>query len=110
MHKWRQSAGEIFIPDSVAQPAANWIITLTAKITAWEGAVWAAGEERKVVVWLEAANGVYPETDNMTDAMKSTLGKTTELGKTAAKEGVEVLEKSGDVGKDIIFGIRPEHI
>lgn len=40
----------------------------------------------------------------MTDGMKATLSKATELGKTAAEEGKKILEEGKDTGKELIEG------
>lgn len=42
----------------------------------------------------------------MTDGMKATLSKATELGKTAAEEGKKLLEEGKDTGKGIIEGFK----
>lgn len=52
----------------------------------------------------EQGAGLLPE--GVTDAMKKTLGKATDLGEAAAKEGKKLLEKSTDTGKEIIEGFR----
>jgi hypothetical protein len=49
---------------------------------------------------VEQGAGKLPE--GMTNDMKATLSKATELGKTAAKEGKELLEGGKDTGKKII--------
>ncbi len=51
----------------------------------------------------EQGAGVLP--DDLTNAMKTSLGKTAELGKAAAKEGQKLLEEGADTGKDIIEGV-----
>ncbi len=48
--------------------------------------------------------GLLP--DEMTDAMKTTLGVTVELGKTAAEGGVKILEEGADAGKGLIEGVK----
>jgi len=48
--------------------------------------------------------GLLP--DEMTDAMKATLGVTVELGKTAAEGGKKILEEGADAGKGIIEGVK----
>ena len=48
--------------------------------------------------------GVLPE--DMTKAMKATLGKTIELGKTATEEGKKLIEEGKDAGKGIIEGFK----
>jgi hypothetical protein len=48
--------------------------------------------------------GLLP--DEMTDAMKTTLGVTIELGKTAAEGGVKLLEEGADAGKGLIEGVK----
>ncbi|MGA1980689.1 MAG: AsmA family protein [Sedimentisphaerales bacterium] len=52
----------------------------------------------------EKGTGVLP--DEMTSTMKSTLGKTIELGKTATKEGKKLLEGGKDSGKELIEGFK----
>ena len=42
----------------------------------------------------------------MTDAIKATLSKATELGKTAAEEGKKLLEEGKDTGKELIEGFK----
>lgn len=44
--------------------------------------------------------GVLPS--DMVNTMKSTLGRTMQLGGTAAEEGKKILETSTDIGKDVI--------
>lgn len=48
--------------------------------------------------------GLLP--DEMTDAMKTTLGVTVELGKTAAEGGKKILEEGADAGKGLIEGVK----
>jgi len=48
--------------------------------------------------------GLLP--DEMTDAMKTTLGVTVELGKSAAEGGKKILEKGADAGKGLIEGVK----
>jgi len=48
--------------------------------------------------------GLLP--DEMTDALKTTLGVTVELGKTAAEGGVKLLEEGADAGKGLIEGVK----
>ena len=48
----------------------------------------------------EQGAGLLP--DDMTSAMKDTLGKTVELGKTAAEEGKKILEE----GKGVLDGLK----
>ena len=48
--------------------------------------------------------GLLPE--GMTDTMKATLSETAELGKTAVKEGKELLEEGKDTGKKLIEGFK----
>jgi hypothetical protein len=48
--------------------------------------------------------GLLP--DEMTDAMKTTLGITIELGKTAAEGGKKLLEEGADAGKGLIEGVK----
>ena len=48
--------------------------------------------------------GILPK--DMTDGMKATLSKVTELGKTAAEEGKKLLEEGKDTGKEIIEGFK----
>jgi len=48
--------------------------------------------------------GLLP--DEMTDAIKTTLGVTVELGKTAAEGGVKLLEEGADAGKGLIEGVK----
>ncbi len=48
--------------------------------------------------------GLLP--DEMTDAMKTTLGVTVELGKTAAEGGKKLLEEGADAGKGLIKGVK----
>mgnify|MGYP001110848361 CR=1 FL=1 len=48
--------------------------------------------------------GLLP--DGMTDGMKATLSKATELGKTAAEESKKLLEEGKDTGKEIIEGFK----
>lgn len=52
----------------------------------------------------EQGAGVLPE--NLTDNMKATLSKATELGKTAAEEGKKILEQGTDAGKELIEGVK----
>lgn len=52
----------------------------------------------------EQGAGLLPE--GMTDGMKATLSKATELGKTAAEESKKLLEESKDKGKELIKGIK----
>jgi hypothetical protein len=52
----------------------------------------------------EKGTGVLP--DEMTSTMKSTLGKTIEMGKTATKEGKKLLEGGKDSGKELIEGFK----
>jgi len=52
----------------------------------------------------EQGAGLLPE--GMTDAMKATLGKATELGKAAAEEGKKLLEEGKDTGKELIEGFK----
>lgn len=52
----------------------------------------------------EQGAGKLPK--GMTDGMKATLSKATELGKTAAEEGEKLLEKGKDTGKEIIEGFK----
>jgi hypothetical protein len=51
----------------------------------------------------EQGGGVLPA--DMTSAMKTTLGKTMEMGKTAVDEGKKVIDGGTDAGKKIIDGI-----
>jgi len=48
--------------------------------------------------------GLLP--DEMTDAMKTTLGVTVKLGKTAAEGGKKILEEGADAGKGLIEGVK----
>lgn len=48
----------------------------------------------------EKGTGVLP--DEMTNTMKSTLNKSMEIGKTAAKEGKELLETGKESGKEAL--------
>jgi len=48
--------------------------------------------------------GLLP--DEMTDAMKTTLGVTVELGKTTAEGGKKILEEGADAGKGLIEGVK----
>jgi hypothetical protein len=48
--------------------------------------------------------GLLP--DEMTDALKTTLGVTVELGKTAAEGGKKILEEGADAGKGLIEGVK----
>ncbi len=48
--------------------------------------------------------GLLP--DEMTDAMKTTLGATVKLGKSAAKGGKKILEEGADAGKGLIEGVK----
>jgi len=50
----------------------------------------------------DKGTGVLPK--EMTSAMKLTLSKTVELGKTAAEEGKKLLEEGKDAGKELIEG------
>ena len=52
----------------------------------------------------EQGAGLLPE--GMTEGMKATLSKATELGKTAAEEGKKILEEGKDAGKEIIEGFK----
>jgi len=52
----------------------------------------------------EQGAGKLPK--GMTDGMKATLSKATELGKTAAEEGKKLLEEGKDAGKGIIEGFK----
>jgi uncharacterized protein involved in outer membrane biogenesis len=52
----------------------------------------------------EQGAGKLPK--GMTDGMKATLSKATELGKTAAEEGKKLLEEGKDTGKEIIEGFK----
>jgi hypothetical protein len=51
----------------------------------------------------EQGAGILP--DDLTNAMKTSLGKTAELGKAAAKEGQKLLEEGADTGKKVIEGV-----
>jgi hypothetical protein len=53
-----------------------------------------------------AEQGVGKLPKGMTDGMKATLGKATELGKTAAEEGKKLLEEGKDAGKGIMEGFK----
>ena len=53
-----------------------------------------------------AEQGVGLLPDELTDAMKTTLGTTVELGKAAAKEGKKLLEEGADAGKGLIEGVK----
>jgi len=53
-----------------------------------------------------AEQGVGKLPEGMTDAMKATLSKATELGKTAAEEGKKLLEEGKDTGKELIEGFK----
>jgi len=48
--------------------------------------------------------GLLPE--GMTDGIKATLNKATELGKTAAEGGKKLLEEGTDAGKGVIKGLK----
>jgi len=52
----------------------------------------------------EQGAGKLPK--GMTDGMKATLSKATELGKAATEEGKKLLEEGKDTGKDIIEGFK----
>jgi len=52
----------------------------------------------------EQGAGKLPK--GMTDGMKATLSKATELGKTAVEESKKLLEESKDKGKELIKGIK----
>ncbi len=52
----------------------------------------------------EQGVGVLPE--EIVNTMKSTLGKTIDLGKTAAKEGEKLIEEGKDVGKELVEGLK----
>jgi len=52
----------------------------------------------------EQGAGKLPK--GMTDGMKATLSKATELGKTTAEEGKKLLEEGKDTGKEIIEGFK----
>ena len=51
----------------------------------------------------EQGAGILP--DDLTNAMKTSLGKTAELGTAAVKEGQKLLEGGDDTGKNIIEGV-----
>ncbi len=51
----------------------------------------------------EQGAGILP--DDLTNAMKTTLGKTAELGKAAAEEGTKLLKEGAGAGKDIVEGV-----
>jgi uncharacterized protein involved in outer membrane biogenesis len=53
---------------------------------------------------VDKGTGVLP--NEMTSTMKSTLGTTVELGKTATKEGKKLLEEGKDSGKELIEGFK----
>ena len=53
-----------------------------------------------------AEQGVGKLPEGMTDAMKATLSKATELGKAAAEEGKKLLEEGKDTGKGLIEGFK----
>lgn len=48
--------------------------------------------------------GILPE--DMTNAMKITLGKTAELGKAAAEGGKKILDEGTEAGKEILKGVQ----
>ncbi len=52
----------------------------------------------------EQGVGILP--DDLTNAMKTTLGETVKLGETMVEEGMKVLEESTDTGKEIIEGVK----
>jgi hypothetical protein len=52
----------------------------------------------------EQGAGVLP--DGMVNTMKSTLGKTVELGKTATEEGKKLIEEGAETGKGILEGFK----
>lgn len=52
----------------------------------------------------EQGVGILPE--DMTNAMRTTLGKTAELGKAAAESGKKILEEGTDAGKEILKGVQ----
>jgi len=51
----------------------------------------------------EQGAGILP--DDLTNAMKTSLGKTVEMGKAAAKEGQKVLKEGADTGKKVLDGV-----
>ena len=53
-----------------------------------------------------AKQGAGKLPKGMTDGMKATLSKATELGKTATEEGKKLLEEGKDTGKGIIEGFK----
>jgi len=48
--------------------------------------------------------GVLPK--NIVDTMQSTLDKTVDLGKTAAKEGEKLIEAGKDAGTELVEGFK----
>ena len=51
----------------------------------------------------EQGAGLLP--DDLTNAMKTSLGKTVEMGKAAAEEGKKILKEGAGTGKDIVEGV-----
>ena len=51
----------------------------------------------------EQGAGILP--DDLTNAMKTSLGKTVEMGKATAEEGTKLLKEGAGKGKDIVEGV-----